>query len=71
MKGNVFKLKVDRFRLDKRNIFFDVKAVRHWNNLSREVVNAPSLETLKVGCNFEQPGLMEDILPDYSGLGKT
>ena len=27
---------------------FTIKAVRHWNRLTREVVNAPCLETFKV-----------------------
>ncbi|KFV92211.1 hypothetical protein N327_07650, partial [Fulmarus glacialis] len=47
-KGNGFKLKEGRFKLDTRNKFFTVRVVKHWDRLPREMVNAPSLETLKV-----------------------
>lgn len=43
-KGNEFKLKDSRFKLDIGKKFFTVKVVTHWNRLSREVVDAPSLE---------------------------
>ncbi|KFQ15525.1 hypothetical protein N330_11645, partial [Leptosomus discolor] len=42
------KLKERSFRLDIRKKFFTMKVLKHWNRLSREVREAPSLETFKV-----------------------
>ena len=50
-RGNVFKLKQGRFRLDIRKKVFTVRFVKYWNMLPREVADAPSLETFKVRMN--------------------
>jgi len=51
IRGNSFKLKESRFRLDIRKKSFTVRVVRHWNRFHREVGisrDTPSLETFKV-----------------------
>ena len=46
-RGSGFKLRQGRFRSDIRRRFFTQRVVKHWNRLSKEAVDAPSLETFK------------------------
>jgi len=46
-RGNGFKLKEGRFRLDTRKKFFTMKVMKLWHRFPREVVDAPSPETFK------------------------
>jgi len=56
--SNAFKLREDRFRLDIRKTFFTMRVVKHWKRLPREVVEAPSLETLTSRLDGAQSDLV-------------
>ncbi|KAK4816702.1 hypothetical protein QYF61_020586, partial [Mycteria americana] len=61
-RGNGFKLKEGRFRLDIRKKFFTMRMVKHWNRLPTELVDAPSLETFRVR-------LIQKVLEEGSAPG--
>jgi len=56
---NGFELEEGRFRLDTWKNFFTMRLVKHWHRLPREVIDAPSLETLKVRLDRAPSNLTE------------
>jgi len=69
-RGNSFKLKKGRFKLDIRKKFSMVWVVRQWNGLPRETVDVPSLEVFKVGLDRTLSNLIyfKVSLPMAGGL---
>ena len=50
-RGNGFKLRREKFRLDIRRGFFTQRVVTNWNRLPKEVLDAPFLEAFKAGLD--------------------
>ena len=57
-RGNGFKLRRGRFRLDIRKKFFTQRVMTHWNKLPKEAVNAPSLEEFKTRLDMSLGSLV-------------
>ena len=69
-RGNGFKLKESRFRLDTRKKCFKLRVVKPWPRLPREVADAPSLDMFKVRLDGALSNLvwLKMSLPMAGGL---
>ena len=69
-KGNCFKMKEGRFRLDSRRKLFAVRVGRHWHRLPRAAVGAPSLGVLRARLDgaWSNLGWWKVSLPMAGGL---
>jgi len=45
VRDSRYKLLLETFRSDTRGKFFTMRTIRHWNNLQREEVDSPALDT--------------------------
>jgi len=70
-RGDGFKLKEGRFRLDIRKKFFPVRVVSPWPRLPREAVAAPSLAVFKARLDGTLSNLVwcKGSLPVAGGVG--
>jgi len=61
-RGNDFKLRQRRFRIDIRRKFFTHRVVMHCNRLPREAVDAPSLEMFEARLDGALGNLIQYVI---------
>lgn len=67
-KGIGYKVKEFRFRLDIREKFFAVRAVRHWNRLLIKVVDVPFWEVFKVKLIEPRRHMISSKIPSNTDM---
>jgi len=50
-RDNVYKLILGRLQLDTRGKFLTMRMISHWNNLTWELVDSPTMDTFKIQLN--------------------
>ena len=68
-RGNGLMLCQGKSRLDTKKHFFTERVVKHWHELPREAVDAPSLEVFKVEYGPGQLDLVCGIPSHHRGVG--
>jgi len=68
-RGNGFKLKEGRFKLDTRKKFFTMRVVRCWLRLPTEVMGAASLEVFKARLGWALSNLVQWKVSLDHGMG--
>ena len=60
IEQGVTALNQKRFRLDIRKKFFTLRMVKNWKRLSREAVDAPSLEVFRARMTLD--GVLSNLI---------
>ena len=68
-RGNGFKLRQGRFRLDTRRKLFIRRVVMQWNRLPKEIVDAPSLEAFKARLDVALGSLVWSLVTLHRAWG--
>lgn len=62
-KCDGYKLLLGRFQLESRRLFFTMRTVRDLNNLLREAVDSPTLDSFKAQLDRVLGDFMQTRLP--------